>query len=108
MKGSSNMEDDSWVDPTDEKEDPDSPEARLAVKADERRGTKKQGKKPERSKPKAYAPDDGSADTNAYNSDSSEFNFEIVRHYPIVRTFSIKKPLKKSFMDSIADLLGSK
>jgi len=117
MKAGSNMEEDRWSDPMDEKEDredPNSPEARLAVKAEERRNSKnsksnkKGSQKSERSKPKALASTISGSETDVYSADSSEFNFEIIRHYPIVRAFSIKKPLKKSFMDSITDLLGSK
>lgn len=34
------------------------------------------------------------------------FSFELTKQYPTVRSFIIKMPLKKSFSDSLADLLG--
>lgn len=43
---------------------------------------------------------------NSTDESCSEFNFEIIKHYPPTRSFLIKKPLKKSFMDSMLDLLG--
>ncbi len=34
------------------------------------------------------------------------FTFEMLRQYPNVRSFIIKQPMKKSFGDSIAELIG--
>jgi hypothetical protein len=36
------------------------------------------------------------------------FTFELLRQYPNIRSYLIKQPLKKSFGDTISELLGSK
>ncbi len=36
------------------------------------------------------------------------FTFELLRHYPTVRSFIIKQPLKHSMRDSILELLAGK
>ncbi|MEW6035745.1 MAG: hypothetical protein AB1529_03975 [Candidatus Micrarchaeota archaeon] len=34
------------------------------------------------------------------------FTFELIRHYPTVRSFLVKQPLKRSFSDTFSELLG--
>lgn len=35
------------------------------------------------------------------------FSFEIMKQYPHVRSFIVKQPLKRSFKDTLSELLGS-
>lgn len=34
------------------------------------------------------------------------FSFEIMKQYPHVRSFIVKQPLKRSFKDTVSELLG--
>jgi hypothetical protein len=34
------------------------------------------------------------------------FTFELIRHYPTVRSFIVKQPLKRSFKDTVSELFG--
>jgi|WetSurMetagenome_2_1015567.scaffolds.fasta_scaffold80731_3 hypothetical protein len=34
------------------------------------------------------------------------FTFELIRHYPTVRSFIVKQPLKRSFKDTMSELFG--
>lgn len=34
------------------------------------------------------------------------FTFEVVKQYPTVRSYILKQPLRRSFMDSVGELLG--
>lgn len=34
------------------------------------------------------------------------FTFELIRHYPTIRSFMVKQPLKRSFKDSMQELFG--
>ena len=71
---------------------------------------------PDCKKPKAY-PDAESARSpqpspvrirapEDHREGGNEYSFEIIKHYPCSRSYQIKKPLKKSFIDSIMDLVG--
>jgi hypothetical protein len=35
------------------------------------------------------------------------FAFELLKHYPTVRSFMIKQPMKRSFGDTVKELFGS-
>jgi len=96
----------------DDKEEIDSTAAKLSELANSRSGKQKKVKAASKTggsqgekAPEEQAPDRFEAKTPG-DDDCSEFNFEIIKHYPPTRSFQIKKPLKKSFMDSIFDLLG--
>jgi hypothetical protein len=93
-----------------EDEDTDSIENKISQLVRTRKGAGKGAKAQTRSTekvvPKTADQIIGDYESNAYDERSAEYNFEVIRHYPSVRSFHIKKPLKKSLTDSIFDLLG--
>jgi hypothetical protein len=36
------------------------------------------------------------------------FSFELLKHYPTIRSFIIKQPLKRSWSDGMMELFGGK